>query len=124
MPRVRPKPPTAPDLPPQVNLELERAIAIVIQIRQELTRQSERLHQVEQELRRVLHGPALPLEPLSNQQMQVLRSLALGDSNPEIAARLGIAPGTVNSTLGRIYRKLNVRNRSEATFTAWKLGLI
>lgn len=56
--------------------------------------------------------------------LAVLRALALGDSNPQIAARLHITPGTVNSTLGRIYRKLNVRNRSEATFMAWKLGLI
>lgn len=44
--------------------------------------------------------------------LAVLRALALGDSNPQIAARLHITPGTVNSTLGRIYRKLNVRNRS------------
>jgi DNA-binding NarL/FixJ family response regulator len=124
MPRLRPRPSAAPDLPPQVAIEIERTIAIVVQVRQELTRQTERLDQLTDELRAMLKGPEVPLTPLSDQQVAVLRALALGETNREIAARLNIAPGTVNTTLGRIYRKLNVRNRNEATFTAWRLGLI
>ena len=44
----------------------------------------------------------------------MLRLLAEGLTNAEIAARLFISPKTVEHHVGRIYRKLDVRTRSEA----------
>lgn len=124
MPRSGTTPPTLPNLPPHVERDLERTIAILIQVRQALTQQIERLDQLESELRLMVTGTDLPQVPLSPRQVEVLRYVTLGESNPEIAARLGVAPGTVIGILTRIYRKLHVRNRNEAAFTAWKLGLI
>jgi DNA-binding NarL/FixJ family response regulator len=124
MPRPRLTPRPAPELPPHIERDLQRAIAIVIQVRQELTKQMERLEQLETELRLLVNGPDQPLLPLSDRQVEVLRYLVLGESNPQIAARLGVAPATVTGIITRIYRKLDVSNRNEAAFKAWKLGLI
>jgi DNA-binding CsgD family transcriptional regulator len=44
----------------------------------------------------------------------VLRLLAEGDSNHEIARRLGIAVHTVERHLGNIYRKIGARGRTDA----------
>lgn len=124
MPRRRRTPRPAPDLPPHVERDLQRTIAVVIQVRLELAKQTKRLDQLEQELRLLVTGPELPLVPLSDRQVELLRYVALGDSNAEIADRLGLAPGSVSSLLTTTFRKLNARNRNEAMFTAWKLGLI
>lgn len=124
MPRPRLTPRPVPDLPPHVERDITRAIAIVMEVRQELTRQTERLDQLENELRLLVDGPDPHIMSLSPRQVEVLRSVALGATNQEIAARLGVAPGTVIGILTRIYHKLDVRNRNEAAFKAWKLGLI
>lgn len=113
-----------PELPQNVERDLQRAIAIVLQVRQELTKQIERLDQLESELRLLVDGPDLPLVPLSNRQLEALRYVAQGLRTSEIAVQLNVAPDTVNGILSRIYRKLEVRNRNEAAFKAWKLGLI
>jgi len=75
------------------------------------------------------HNPALPalealVEPLSEREIEVLRFLALGFSNKEIAAKLFIATGTVKQHLKSIYGKLDVHNRTEATHRAGELGLL
>lgn len=75
------------------------------------------------------HNPALPalqalVEPLSEREIEVLRFLALGFSNKEIAAKLFIAAGTVKQHLKSIYSKLDVHNRTEATHRAGELGLL
>lgn len=124
MPRRRRNSLPAPDLPPHVERDLQRTIAILIQVRQALTKQTERLDQIERELRLLVTGPNLPLVSLSERQVEVLRYLALGDSNQEIAEHLGVAPGSVTAILTQLYRDLAVRNRNEAAFTAWKLGII
>lgn len=60
---------------------------------------------------------ARPPEPelLSERQREVLRQLALGRSNDEIARRLFISRNTVKFHLREIYSRLGVRNRVEAT---------
>lgn len=72
------------------------------------------------------HNPALSalVEPLSERESEVLRALALGLSNKEIAAKLFIATGTVKQHLKSIYSKLDVHNRTEATHRAGELGLL
>jgi DNA-binding CsgD family transcriptional regulator len=58
--------------------------------------------------------------PLSPREDQVLRLLAAGLTNKEIAARLTLSLLTVNRHVANIYLKLGTRNRAEAT--AWALG--
>jgi LuxR family maltose regulon positive regulatory protein len=69
--------------------------------------------------------PVQPLiEPLSEREMEVLRLLATGLSNPEIAQQLYIATSTVRSHLKSIYGKLNVHKRWDAVHRAEELGLL
>jgi DNA-binding NarL/FixJ family response regulator len=58
---------------------------------------------------------------LSQRELQVLQLVAQGLSNKEIAYRLHIRPGTVKEHITRILRKLNLRNRTEATLYALRL---
>ena len=64
------------------------------------------------------------LEPLSQQEMRVLRLLAGGLSNPEIARELFVSRNTVKTQVQSIYRKLNVHSRDEARLVARELDLI
>lgn len=59
---------------------------------------------------------------LTPREHDVLRLLARGNHNKEIAQTLGIAEHTVENHLKHIYRKLAVQNRVEAALTYWKLG--
>jgi LuxR family maltose regulon positive regulatory protein len=69
--------------------------------------------------------PAQPLvEPLSEREMDVLRLLAAGMSNPEIAEELTVAVSTVRSHCKSIYGKLNVHRRWDAVHRAQELGLL
>lgn len=54
------------------------------------------------------------LGPLSAREREVLRHLAAGLTDREIGERLGISPRTVETHVGSILHKLNVRNRAEA----------
>jgi LuxR family transcriptional regulator, maltose regulon positive regulatory protein len=64
-----------------------------------------------------------PIEPLSSRERKVLRLLAAGLSNAEIAAELVVSINTIRTQARSIYHKLNVKNRHEAVATAltWKL---
>jgi LuxR family maltose regulon positive regulatory protein len=64
------------------------------------------------------------VEPLSERELEVLRLLAAGLSNPEIAQELYIAVSTVRSHAKSIYGKLNVHGRWEAVQRAQELGLL
>jgi LuxR family maltose regulon positive regulatory protein len=69
--------------------------------------------------------PAQPLiEPLSERELEVLRIVATGASNKEIAQTLFIAVGTVKQHLKSIYGKLDVHSRTEAVHRARKLGIL
>jgi LuxR family maltose regulon positive regulatory protein len=68
---------------------------------------------------------AQPLpEPLSARELEVLRLMAEGQSNSEIAAVLVIAVSTVKSHVNSIFGKLGVATRTQAVVRARRLGLI
>lgn len=79
--------------------------------------------------RRDEEGPSKePVEPLgealSEREHEILRLLASGRTNREIAQELYVAQGTVKAHVAGIYRKLGVRNRAEMQNRARALGLI
>lgn len=55
---------------------------------------------------------------LSEREVEVLRLVALGKSNKEIAVKLDLSPWTVNNHVARILRKLNVESRAAAVAIA------
>ncbi len=58
--------------------------------------------------------PHDPLASLTDTETRILRLVARGDSNKQIARELAIEEKTVKNHLTRIFRKLNLRNRTEA----------
>jgi DNA-binding CsgD family transcriptional regulator len=63
-------------------------------------------------------------DPLSERELEVLRLLASGRTNSEVAGDLFVSVGTVKSHTGNIYRKLGARNRAEALARARELELL
>jgi DNA-binding CsgD family transcriptional regulator len=61
---------------------------------------------------------------MTPRELGVLKELAEGRSNKEIARRLGISPETVKTHLARLYERLGARRRTEAVLKARELGLI
>lgn len=53
------------------------------------------------------------IEDLTPQELQVARVIAGGATNKEAAARLFLAPKTIEFHLGKVYRKLGIRSRTE-----------
>jgi DNA-binding NarL/FixJ family response regulator len=64
------------------------------------------------------------VEPLSERELEVLRKLAAGATNREIAESLVIAEGTVKNHVTNILGKLGVRDRTQAALKARDLGLL
>jgi DNA-binding NarL/FixJ family response regulator len=81
-------------------------------------------------LRRLAHeGATRPAaggapEPLTTRELEVLRLLAEGQTNPQIAARLGVSRGTVKVHVERIIAKLGASDRTQAAVRAAELGLL
>jgi DNA-binding NarL/FixJ family response regulator len=61
---------------------------------------------------------------MSQRVTEVLRLLALGRENKQIATELGISEATVKTHLRTLYEQLDVRNRAEAVAVALRLNLI
>jgi len=65
-----------------------------------------------------------PADPLTRREVEVLRLMAGGYSNREIASALGTAEGTVKNHASSILSKLGVRDRTRAVLKALELGYI
>ena len=61
---------------------------------------------------------------LSRRQLELLRALALGLTNKEIAQRLELAPGTVNDYMKQLFERLGVVSRAAAVSVGMRRGLI
>lgn len=63
-------------------------------------------------------------DPLSPREIEIIRLVATGASNKEIAEKLVISEGTVKNHLSSILSKLSVRDRMQAVLKAKELGII
>jgi len=70
------------------------------------------------------HGALPPPEPLTEREIEVLRTLAQGLSNQNIAKRLFISEATVRTHVSNILAKLRLDNRTQAALYALKEGLV
>ena len=64
------------------------------------------------------------MDDLTPRERDVLRALAFGRSNRDIAARLEIGEETVKTHVGNLLGKLGVANRAQAIVQALKRGLV
>jgi DNA-binding NarL/FixJ family response regulator len=80
------------------------------------------------ELSRLVRVPNHPqealIDPLSSRELEILRLVATGASNKEIAEKLVISEGTVKNHLSSILNKLSVKDRMQAVFKAKEIGII
>jgi DNA-binding NarL/FixJ family response regulator len=67
--------------------------------------------------------PAQAPDDLTPREVEVLRAIAAGYSNAEIAGRLVISEATVKTHINNIFSKLGVRDRAQAVVYAMKRGL-
>lgn len=79
------------------------------------------VHQRFTELYLTNHGETIEL---SDRELQVLNEIRLGNSNSKIAERLNISPHTVDTYIRRVYKKLDVSDRTSASYKATVLGLL
>ncbi|GAA2870978.1 response regulator transcription factor [Streptosporangium fragile] len=72
------------------------------------------------------HEPTVPpeLATLTQRELEVLRLLARGLSNPEIAKELGIGDATIRTHVARVLQKLGLRDRVQAVVFAYEAGVV
>ena len=68
--------------------------------------------------------PALGLDQLTDREHEVLRLVAKGMSNAEIADQLYLGEATIKTHVGRMLMKLSLRDRVQAVVLAYESGLI
>jgi DNA-binding NarL/FixJ family response regulator len=80
---------------------------------------------IEEFVRRPAPGARPPkLEELTDREVDVLRLIGQGRSNEEIAEELFISYATVKTHIGRIFTKLELRDRAQAVVAAYESGLV
>jgi DNA-binding NarL/FixJ family response regulator len=119
------------DEPEQIRTALEQGAAAFVVKHIDPRDLASALHQIaEGTVFQVLGSPedgeggAAKTAGITESELRVLRALAQGLSNKQIAAQLFITEQTVKFHLTNIYRKLDVSNRTEATRFAYQHGLV
>jgi DNA-binding NarL/FixJ family response regulator len=112
---------TAPVMLSALNLVLSGGVYIPPQILQQHVAEEPRPREMERIDRRSLRTNEYGL---TARQMEVLKHLASGMSNKEIAQAVSLAEGTVKIHVAAIYQLLRVNSRMEAVRAAEQLGLI
>ncbi len=69
-------------------------------------------------------GDEDPLEQLTDRETEILKLLAAGLANKEIAQQLSLSEGTVKNHISAILAKLHANDRTQAVLTALKRGLV
>jgi DNA-binding NarL/FixJ family response regulator len=64
------------------------------------------------------------LDALTDREREILTLIATGLSNQEISAQLFISEGTVKTHVGRVFTKLDLRDRAQAVIAAYEAGLV
>jgi NarL family two-component system response regulator LiaR len=77
-----------------------------------------------QELQGGRHPSQVPPATLSEREFDVLRLIAAGYSNSEIAEQLVISGNTVKSHVSNILSKLHLADRTQAAIFAWRAGIV
>jgi len=65
-----------------------------------------------------------PFTELSEREFEVLRLIASGKSNAEIAETLVLGESTIKTHIGNIFRKLHLQDRTQAAVYAWQQGIM
>lgn len=77
-----------------------------------------------QELQGIRQEQVNPFIELSEREFDVLRLIAAGKSNAEIAATLVIGESTVKTHIGNLLKKLHLDDRTQAAVYAWQQGIV
>jgi two-component system, NarL family, response regulator LiaR len=77
-----------------------------------------------QELQGIRRDDVNPFNELSEREFDVLRLIAAGKSNAEIAKTLVIGESTVKTHIGNILKKLHLDDRTQAAVFAWQQGIV
>lgn len=77
-----------------------------------------------QELQGLRQDDVNPFTELSEREFEVLRLIAAGKSNAEIAQSLVIGESTVKTHISNILRKLHLDDRTQAAVYAWQQGIV
>ena len=70
------------------------------------------------------HDDGVPVQELSERELEVLRLIAVGYANREIAQALFLAEGTVKNHVSSVLGKLGTRDRTRAVLRALHHGLL
>ncbi|GAB4006177.1 hypothetical protein GCM10029992_56120 [Glycomyces albus] len=68
--------------------------------------------------------PSAKLNALTERETEVLKLVATGMSNDEIAGELFLSPATAKTHVSRIMSKLSARDRAQLVVTAYEAGLV
>lgn len=82
------------------------------------------LSEAEQAIERANRGGDVLAEPLTNREIEILRLIASGLRNREVADQLYISVSTVKRHISNVYGKMEVSHRTEAVARAKALGLL